>query len=168
MRYALVATCVAVLTAPTSVAAQGAQPIRIEANRETVQDWSRNVSSALDRNLVYPRAIIGQAFEEGCASISFRVGEDGRPVGIVLMRSSGSARLDRAALRAVGSIKEIAPLPRGVSYASRIRANVLFAIDESSLVQMTRQVDREMAREVQRTGHVEEIALTVSPSAAAG
>ena len=139
MKYALVAASAVVLLSPVQVAAQGRTPIEIEANRPTLAAWVADVSGAIDTNLRYPSYFGRNGPESGYASISFRVGADGAPVDVVLRRTSGSSRLDRAALNAVAGLSGIEPMPRSSSSMQSVRANIVFAADEVTLARLHRQ-----------------------------
>ncbi|WP_338466709.1 energy transducer TonB [Novosphingobium sp. ZN18A2] len=157
MRYALLAAGAAILIAPGAVAAQSGSPIEIEGNRANVQNWATDVSHALDRKLTYPMYYGFQGAREGYAQISFRVGADGAPAAVMLTRSTGSSRLDRAALAAVEGIRNMAPLPAGVS--PTVRATVVFGLDQSTRTRL--------AREAGASLQSDQVALTVMPAAAA-
>ena len=73
--------------------------------------------------LVYPPIARRRAIE-GETEVAFEIGAGGSPASIALVRSSGSALLDRAAERAV---RDAAPLP---PVLGRLRVPVRFELGE--------------------------------------
>lgn len=76
----------------------------------------------IQQALVYPPLARRRSIE-GESELAFEIGASGSPAGIALVRSSGSALLDRAAERAV---REAAPLPPVIG---RLRVPVRFELD---------------------------------------
>ena len=86
-----------------------------------VADIRRRIQEAL----VYPPVARRRAIE-GETEVAFEIGAGGSPASIALVRSSGSALLDRAAERAV---RDAAPLP---PVLGRLRVPVRFELGERS------------------------------------
>lgn len=77
---------------------------------------------------VYPRAAL-RLREEGDVALRVRVGADGRPREIILRRSSGSARLDRAAQDAVERWQFIAARRAGMAVAAWVVVPITFKLE---------------------------------------
>ncbi|NIJ31937.1 TonB family protein [Sphingomonas oligoaromativorans] len=148
----------------TPVWAHGAQTrdsnpaITVQAQHETVGEWSQRVGRSLSGELAYPSKAGPDDNAQGLAKVSFRCSDDGRPGEIAVLSSSGSHDLDRAAMRAVKRIPTLHPLPDGIGHDRAFQAWVAFALDEDSLKRMTnaahRDADRMNARvERDRAGH---------------
>ncbi|MDJ0850963.1 MAG: energy transducer TonB [Myxococcota bacterium] len=86
---------------------------------ERLAEIRRRVQEAV----VYP-PIARKRSVYGEVEVGFRIGPSGTPEEITVLRSSGSASLDRAAERAV---RDAAPLPRMIG---RVRVPVRFALRE--------------------------------------
>lgn len=76
-------------------------------------DWGAGILAKVKRNI---RAQSGQAQRPGTLAITVR--RDGRLAGVSLRRSSGNARLDKAALSAVKRAGRFRPAPTGLGQAS--------------------------------------------------
>lgn len=81
------------------------------------------IQRRIQEALVYP-ALARRRAIEGESEVAFEIGASGRASGIALVRSSGSALLDRAAERAV---RDAAPLP---PVLGRLRVPVRFELGE--------------------------------------
>ena len=93
-------------------------------------------SAALQRDIHLAGRIsrpVGRPTEpEGVVEVAFRAGAHGRPEQVVVSRSSGAPSLDRMALRAVGRVRNLHPLPRGIAPNQRFIARILFHRDEAT------------------------------------
>ena len=78
--------------------------------------WERQVSRRLAGALRYPRAANG---ERGEVVVRFTVAAQGSASGLQVVRSSGSAVLDRAALETVSRAAPFPPIPAGAGFASK-------------------------------------------------
>ncbi|WP_019833873.1 TonB family protein [Sphingomonas sp. PR090111-T3T-6A] len=147
----------------TPVWAHGAQThdnnaaITVQAQHETVGEWSQRVGRSLDDELVYPHRAGPDDYAQGLAKVSFRCSDDGRPGSVAMLSSSGSRDLDRAAMQAVKRIPTLHPLPDGISHDRAFQAWIAFALDEGALKRMAntahRDADQMNARvERDRTG----------------
>lgn len=68
--------------------------------------FERWLAGAVDARMDYPWAL-ARAEIGGVATVRFEAGADGRPRNVALVRSSGVAALDRAALATVAGIERI-------------------------------------------------------------
>lgn len=132
--------------------------ITVEAQHETVGQWSQRVGHSLSNELIYPQAAGRDDNAEGLAKVSFRCSEDGKPGEITVLSTSGSHDLDRAAMRAVKRIPTLHPLPDGIGHDRPFQAWVAFALDQDSLKRMVNtahhDADQMNARiEKDRSGH---------------
>lgn len=97
-----VATSALLLTAPAlPVAAQSAA-------------WQGQVSALMKERFSYPRSAIVRG-DEGRAVVRLAVAGDGNVTRVTLSQSSGSAILDREAMRIAGKLSRVPAPPRGVS-----------------------------------------------------
>lgn len=132
MRSALV--CLAIIsTVPSAVAANAKHDIVAVAPIPSVQQWAATVSHRLDGALRYPY-VFREPAPSGGVSVIFRCSDDGKPSTIQVVRSSGHARLDRAAVAGLQRIKTMHPLPLGIGHDQLFQANIVFATDEPTLV----------------------------------
>ncbi|MFP4327088.1 MAG: energy transducer TonB, partial [Paracoccaceae bacterium] len=74
--------------------------------------WGGQVRAAIERRKRYPGNARGAS---GTVVIRITVGRDGSLRDLALARSSGSAALDDAALRAVKSARRFPPAPEGLT-----------------------------------------------------
>lgn len=126
-------------------------PIVIQGSaRAGLAQWKRTVSREIERNLFYPHSYPGWEVPEGTVAVRFSCDGDGKPTAIELSRSSGHRRLDGAAMRAVRRISTLHPLPPGISEDATLRANVIFASDETSLARQEKALRHEEARLAER------------------
>lgn len=132
------ATACALLSAvPATGSAQQAD---IVVQPPTTAAWSAVMARELERGMIYPRADFGRGEPEGVARVRFTCSDTGAPTGVTLWRSSGDRRIDQAALRAVGRIKTMHPLPAGVGHDQRYAALLVFARTEASRERQLRAV----------------------------
>jgi TonB family protein len=132
--------------------------ITVEAQHETVGQWSQRVGRSLGNELAYPQSAGRDENPEGLAKVTFRCSDSGKPGDIAVMSSSGSRDLDRAAMRAVKRIPTLHPLPDGIGHDRPFQAWIAFALDPDSLkkimVAAHRDADQMNARiEKDRSGH---------------
>jgi protein TonB len=78
--------------------------------------WERQVSRRLAGALRYPRAANG---ERGEVVVRFTVAAQGSASGLQVVRSSGNAVLDQAALETVSRAAPFPPIPSGAGFASK-------------------------------------------------
>lgn len=107
---------------PAAAQAAAAQP---QPSGRAVANWQSGVLQQLDRAKVYPPSA-QQAREEGVVQISFSVDAHGRLSDIRVMRSSGSATLDQAAIATAQRASPVQAPPAGtdngmLSLAAAIR-----------------------------------------------
>ena len=147
----LAAVAASSLAIPAMSRTGSTDPIVIQGSaRAGLAHWKQAVSREIERNLYYPRSFPGWDLPEGTVAVRFSTGEDGRPTGIELSRSSGHRRLDGAAMRAIRRISTLHPLPQGISETATLRANVIFASDETSLARQEKALRHEEARLAER------------------
>lgn len=91
-----------------AAAAQAAQNATLQAQ------WGARIQSKIHRNLFYPRGASGS----GTARVALTVDRSGRLQSVQLIRSSGVAAFDQAALRAVQRAGRFAKAPHGLGEAS--------------------------------------------------
>lgn len=105
---------------------EDAQPIVVEKDA-TMASWKRAVSRALDRRLAAFERVHKIDPKNGVVELHFTLDEQGRAEGIVAAHSSGDARTDWLARRAVQSLTRLdeAPVPR--AGARRFVARIVFA-----------------------------------------
>jgi TonB family protein len=140
--------------------------ITVEAQHETVGQWSQRVGHSLGDVLAYPQSAGRDENPEGLAKVSFRCSDNGKPGDVTVMSSSGSRDLDVAAMRAVKRIPTLHPLPDGIGHDRPFQAWIAFALDPDSLKKMMvaahRDADQMNARiEKDRSGH--QIASNTQP-----
>ncbi|MFA5027861.1 MAG: energy transducer TonB [Candidatus Methylomirabilota bacterium] len=87
-----------------------------------MSDLLRAIRRRIEEAKVYPDSA-RRAGLEGTAEIAFRIGPDGSPVGIELVRSSGHAELDRISQQ---TIERAAPYP---VLPGRIRIPLAYRLD---------------------------------------
>lgn len=128
---------------PASALAEQDHGIQVTAKPVTIVKWAEHTSKLLDRSLARNRNWPAQT--EGVVAVKFLCSDTGAPSNIVLLQSSGSKRLDNVAMKAVGRIATLHPLPDGVSHNQKFVATILFAENQQSY---WRQIDtlRQAAR----------------------
>lgn len=132
MRSAL--ACLAIVSAtPFAVAARSNQDIVAVAPILSTQQWTTTFSRRLDGALRYPY-VFREAPPSGGVSVTFRCSDDGKPSTFQVVRSSGHAQLDRAAVAGLKRIKTMHPLPLGIGHNQLFQANIVFATDEPTLI----------------------------------
>lgn len=123
--------------------------------------WTEQVAQDLSKALRFPAARNGHE-DSGIVAINFTANDDGTTSDLSVARSSGSAVLDRAALRAVSHMGQIDPLPKAMGRNVAVRANIVFAQDHGQLRQYTAQLQRdELANRDRNSADQPRIALTV-------
>lgn len=123
--------------------------------------WSDRVAQDLASALRFPAARNGHE-ESGIVAVTFTAVGDGSTSTPTIAQSSGSAVLDRAALRAVSRMGEIDPLPKAMGPSVTVRANIIFAQDQDQLQRYSARLHRdELARQDQAGTTQPQIALTV-------
>ena len=65
------------------------------------------VSTMVEDAMVYPQYMAGQQPEEGVVLVAFTVGSSGSAEDVKLVESSGHAKIDRAALAAIASLRHL-------------------------------------------------------------
>lgn len=150
MKLILLAAVAAILAVPAgsqSRRADGNEPIIVQSPvQPTVSQWAATVGQKLDRILRRPTIYYGD-YPEGTVSVRFICGNDGRPAAVALYEGSGSYALDRIAVRAVSRIRTLHPLPAKAASNQAVRANIIFAASETSLV---RQQEKLRVKEAMR------------------
>jgi protein TonB len=131
--FALIATAVAMLF-PVEVGAQSAEMPHHTTGGTlvTIAEWSQRMQSELERRMIYPIGTFNKR-PNGMVRIKFNCSEDGRPSNVTLLKSSGNASVDHAAMRAVRKMASLHPLPTGFTPATSYEALVLFATGAQDL-----------------------------------
>lgn len=158
-KISILCASLALSLTPTSVQAGPDQGIHVTARPVTVVQWAQHTGKLLDRSLARNPNWPTQA--EGIVAVKFLCSETGAPSNIAVLQSSGSKRLDEAAMKAVGRIATLHPLPDGVTHEQKFVATVLFANDSQSY---WRQLDslRQTARlQTDKFNHPTNLALGV-------
>jgi protein TonB len=75
--------------------------------------WGAKIHKKVQRNMRYPRGVS----EAGTAKLALSVQRDGKLHGVRLLRSSGNARLDKAALQAVQTAGRFSKAPSELTEA---------------------------------------------------
>lgn len=125
-----------VLALPSAAAGNPNPDIVAVAPNLTIPGWVASISDRLDRKLSYPY-YFGMPVPSGGVSVTFRCSDDGSPGSIRVVRRSGHASLDRAAVAAIQRLKTLHPLPAGVRRDQLFQANIVFAVDEATLARET-------------------------------
>jgi TonB family protein len=117
------------LASATPIAAQpAAAPISVTAslNDVALAQWSARVEQNLQYHMrprPYPRMVDR---EEGLVEVSFTFSGAGKPDRVTIVRSSGSARLDRAAITSIGRLTALLPMAEGMMPNQQVRAQMLY------------------------------------------
>lgn len=115
--------------------------INVTAQHRSLTDWTARTGQMLSQKLQYPAIIAGP--QEGVVAVKFMCSDSGAPTGIALLKSSGSAQLDRAAMRGVSRIATLHPLPSGLAPSQKYVATILFAQSQGSYVRQIRKLESE-------------------------
>lgn len=81
-----------------------------------IAQWQSQVQRKLARSLRYPRSANG---ERGEVVVRFTVAAQGGASGVSVVRSSGNAVLDQAAMETVGRASPFPPIPANAGFASK-------------------------------------------------
>jgi protein TonB len=103
--------------APRPQEAAPAKPTRAAApqvDRVAAAAWQSQVMAHIERRKTYPSGARARG-EEGVAVVRFRIGGNGAVGGVALVRSSGSAELDRETLALVTRASPLPPHPSGAA-----------------------------------------------------
>lgn len=93
-------------TAPKSLPA----PPASEASSDKEPSWEAKLLAHLEQHRRYPAAARARR-DQGVAHVRFRMNRGGRVLDAALIRSSGSAELDRAALATIRRAQPLPPIP---------------------------------------------------------
>lgn len=113
--------------------------IHVTAKQTELKDWTRRTGKLLSDQLRYPVILAGP--QQGVVTVKFMCSDTGAPSHVALLKSSGSSRLDAAAIRGVSRIKTLHPLPTGLGPSQHYAATILFATDQGSYVRQIRQLE---------------------------
>ena len=128
----LTATTFGVLSSP----AVGQELVVTVTPLTEMEVWSKTVTRNLDRRLARPE--IGNA--SGIVQLRFTLDEKGHPENILLFRSSGNHRTDRAAMNAVRGLNRLNEAPVRNVYEQTFQANIVFATDQRGLEQFMEEL----------------------------
>lgn len=95
-------------TAPKSLPA----PPASQASSDKEPSWEAKLLAHLERHRRYPAASRAR-HDQGVAHVRFRMNRAGRVLEAILIRSSGIAELDRAALATIRRAQPLPPIPEG-------------------------------------------------------
>lgn len=126
--------------------AQGKQKDLVVTGPPTLSQWTFHVGAMLSRSMASTAYSLEQSADEGIVAVRFRCTEDGRPGEVAVARSSGSPRIDEAAVRAVRWIKTLHPLPEGLHPSQRYEAVMLYALTQASHDRQIAAIRSEAAR----------------------
>lgn len=98
--------------APTVVASKvvSPQPARAVSDTHERQHYLAALAATIDRNKFYPRAARRRG-EEGTVVVRFVIRKDGQLTELTIVESSGSARLDEAALQTLQRVTPFRAIP---------------------------------------------------------
>jgi len=116
-------------SAPTSPAKEAMVSHTTPGKLVTMAEWNERMHGLLAKELHYPMPIMGLRAGSGTVSVKFNCSESGRPDKVSLLRTSGDALLDRAALNAVRRMASLHPLPTGFQPTQKFVALVVFTND---------------------------------------
>lgn len=154
----LCASLSALALMPVSALAEPEPGIQVTAKAVSVAKWAQRTGKLLDRSLLRARNLPTQ---DGTVAVKFICNDAGVPTNIALLQSSGSKRLDDFAVKAVGRIPTLHPLPDGVSHGQKFVATVLFARDENSYWRQMRDLRQSASRQNEKFNHPTHLALGV-------
>ena len=142
---------------------QPEQTIVVQSQRHTLDAWAGRLSQQISDNLTVPNLVGARSDVSGLVSVRFHCGPDGRPTALTITRHSGIHELDNAALRAIGKLDSLYPLPDEMVTGRSVRADIVIAQDQITLDRLSAKLDRER-RALARSGanHSADLALTVS------
>lgn len=146
----------------------------VVAKPVTQAQWSRTITRKLDRALRSPVVFSNEIPPTGIVSVRFHAGDGGRPMAIEVARTSGTRRLDREAIAAIGRLRTLGPMPATFRPDQRFLANILFAKDQEQFDRQTALLRREAAarsvaaRSAALGGSAAPIVLAVSSHAGVG
>ena len=126
--------------------------IMVEGPPPTLAAWSQQVTRMLETRLRFPRSMAGQDTHEGVVRVRFVCSDGGAPANISVRSSSGAHDLDREAVRAIGRIPTLHPLPDGLARDQRYEALVMFANTPARHAQQMRAARAEVAASDERHG----------------
>lgn len=118
----------ATVAAPVVAQTQPKEIVVTASPREAaLTNWSSRVQANLEDHMRSPRVVGANFFpRDGLAEVSFVCSESGKPDQITLAKSSGSPRINKAALSAVRGITSLHPLPEGMKPNQKVLAQLLF------------------------------------------
>ncbi len=99
-----------------SMAPQGPGAAAEAAQTSQMADWAARIRARVERRKSYPRAAQAQRLT-GTVTLSLSVGADGALLGFAVIKSSGYAVLDEAALAALRGAGKLPPAPKGLERA---------------------------------------------------
>lgn len=111
----------------------------------TLAEWTERLDGLLEQELVYPTPNYDREPDRGIVRVKFNCSESGRPDKVTILKSSGHASLDRAAIRAVSRLASLHPLPTGFKPDQKYEAILVFAsssTDPALRTSMQEQVRR--------------------------
>jgi len=157
------ATWIAPVALQASQPYQPEQTIVVQSQRHTLDAWAGRLSQQISDNLTVPNLVGARSDVSGLVSVRFHCGPDGRPTALTITRRSGIREIDNAALRAIGKLNSLHPLPDEMTTGRSVRADIVFAQDQITLDRLSAKLNQER-RAFARSGtdHSADLALTVS------
>ena len=117
----------ATVAAPVVAQTQPKEIVVTASPREVaLTNWSSRVQANLEDQMQMPRLVGANFSHDGLAEVSFVCSDSGKPDQITLAKSSGSLRINKAALNAVRGITSLHPLPEGMRPNQKFLAQLLF------------------------------------------
>lgn len=144
---------------PAPALAEPDHGIQVTAKPVTVDKWAQRTGKLLDRSLARTRNWPAQM--DGIVAVKFICNDMGTPTSIALLRSSGSKKLDDVAIKAVGRIPTLHPLPDGVTRNQKYVATVLFARDQNSYWRQMENLRQSASQQNEKFNHPTHLALGV-------
>lgn len=129
----------------------------IVAPQHDLTDWVDSVSAALDDRLDHgfgrgARAVLTDN-PEGIVKVRFRLDAGGSPTDVQLFQASRSRTLNRAALRAVSSLDDLAARPAMLDDGTIYQANIIGATSPAAYDRLARRLADEEEMRLSSPGY---------------
>lgn len=102
----------------------------------SLETWSKRVDAEIDRTLVYPHMLVADLTSRpsngGAVRVKFNCTEGGGTANVSIRRSSGNRLYDAEALRVVGKLVQMHPLPTGMRNDQNYEAIIIFGGESSA------------------------------------
>lgn len=115
--------------------------LTVRAGLPTMTGWVDRVTGELSSNIRFPAAVATNEPKTGFVSVRFECGPDGKPTNLTIIHPA-DRRLDAQAMRAVGTLRSLRPLPDGIDAGRMMQANVIFADSAEDLQRQSRLLQK--------------------------